>query len=260
MLIDDHDLLGDDELSLHDDVEPTRPNAKAALLGRTATKPDAVQIVLVPEPIADDLTASGVGLDALLQYDKAIAHCGSSGLKDLVILNSLSDSGMRNSVENQELFELANMSEKLAPLMGVALDIRRAWLATSEIDDLIIEEFIELPFEDAAYPFDKYRFDVQHVLAKVVKGIHDAAPRLLNEAQTIDDTVVASYDGRVVFVIVPYGYVATETDFSDETMLSYYKAVLSAIIRKASVYQTEKALAKTRAFELYLSCLKNNLK
>lgn len=260
MLIDEFaDLVGDDELEVHDEGHAPRRRALDVFLNRTLSKPDTVQLVLVPEPIADDLKAHGTSLEALLQYDKAIAHCGRSGLKDLVILNSLSDSGMRNLAENKELFDLANMSEKLAPLMGVALDIRRAWLATGKIDELLIEEFIELPDNEAAYPFDQYRFDVQNTLAKVVKGIHDAAPRLLKDAQTLSDTVVASYDGRVVFVIVPYGYDASNTDFSDETMTAYYAAVCRAIVRKASVYQTEKALAVTKVYSNYLDCLKNNL-
>ena len=97
-----------------------------------------IRLVFVPEELYSDLKDKGINPVDLLYYDKAVASVGSNALKELIALNALSKS---SPLDKNRVHESVEMSEKLTPLMGEALDIRLLWLANANDKEAFYSQY-----------------------------------------------------------------------------------------------------------------------
>ena len=80
---------------------------------------DSIKIILVPEPIVEDLKAVGYTINDLLYYDKASKVLNKNALKIFTVLNSK---------YNPQRLDFVYGSEVLTPVLSETLDVRDLWL------------------------------------------------------------------------------------------------------------------------------------
>lgn len=205
-----------------------------------------IQLVFVPESIADDLKAQNIPITDILYYDKAAAALGSNALKQLCQLNSLSVH-TRVSLNWEETLDLVPMSEKLAPMLGEALDIRQLWLKSNlHQADAIYGRYFASEVPGAEYTIDQQTYEIYKLVDQTVKGIHATAALTNNmyERTHVSDC------GRYYFIIMPLSTVESEPN--ELAVANYTKEAFKAVLRKAAIYHSEQIIVKTDLFSAYL--------
>lgn len=210
---------------------------------------NTIRLVFVPEELYSDLKDKGISHVDLLYYDKAVASVGSNALKELIALNALSKS---SPLDKSRVYESVEMSEKLTPLMGEALDIRLLWLANANDKEAFYSQYF--PQENGEHTFEEEVFNTTRILSKVMTGICNNIYQHTNE-NCMYESIDVSPSGRIYFISVPTSTV--EGSYSEHTLKTYVLEKIRDVMRKSSIYHSEQTISATALFGNYLLLLDN---
>lgn len=204
---------------------------------------DSIKIILVPEPIVEDLKAVGYTINDLLYYDKASKVLNKNALKIFTVLNSK---------YNPQRLDFVYGSEVLTPVLSETLDVRDLWLETSDQDtrEEIRNDFVASD-DNSGYSLDQYEYDASQALLSVLNGLDSA----MASGKDIYEDILPANDGKYFFIILPF-IKATGNESSSpskETLSIFAKNVLSTILRKSAFYHDSKTIAQSSIFVNYLA-------
>ena len=204
---------------------------------------DSIKIILVPEPIVEDLKAVGYTINDLLYYDKASKVLNKNALKIFTVLNSK---------YNPQRLDFVYGSEVLTPVLSETLDVRDLWLETSDQDtrEEIRNDFVASD-DNSGYSLDQYEYDASQALLSVLNGLDSA----MASGKDIYEDILPANDGKYFFIILPFikatGNESSST--SKETLSIFAKNVLATILRKSAFYHDSKTIAQSSIFVNYLA-------
>lgn len=204
---------------------------------------DSIKIILVPEPIVEDLKAVGYTINDLLYYDKASKVLNKNALKIFTVLNSK---------YNPQRLDFVYGSEVLTPVLSETLDVRDLWLETSDQDtrEEIRNDFVASD-DNSGYSLDQYEYDASQALLSVLNGLDSA----MASGKDIYEDILPANDGKHFFIILPF-IKATGNESSSpskETLSIFAKNVLATILRKSAFYHDSKTIAQSSIFVNYLA-------
>lgn len=204
---------------------------------------DSIKIILVPEPIVEDLKAVGYTINDLLYYDKASKVLNKNALKIFTVLNSK---------YNPQRLDFVYGSEVLTPVLSETLDVRDLWLETSDQDtrEEIRNDFVASD-DNSGYSLDQYEYDASQTLLSVLNGLDSA----MASGKDIYEDILPANDGKYFFIILPF-IKATGNESSSpskETLSIFAKNVLATILRKSAFYHDSKTIAQSSIFVNYLA-------
>lgn len=204
---------------------------------------DSIKIILVPEPIVEDLKAVGYTINDLLYYDKASKVLNKNALKIFTVLNSK---------YNPQRLDFVYGSEVLTPVLSETLDVRDLWLETSDQDtrEEIRNDFVASD-DNSGYSLDQYEYDASQALLSVLNGLDSA----MASGKDIYEDILPANDGKYFFIILPF-IKATGNQSSSpskETLSIFAKNVLATILRKSAFYHDSKTIAQSSIFVNYLA-------
>jgi hypothetical protein len=204
---------------------------------------DSIKIILVPEPIVEDLKAVGYTINDLLYYDKASKVLNKNALKIFTVLNSK---------YNPQRLDFVYGSEVLTPVLSETLDVRDLWLETSDQDtrEEIRNDFVASD-DNSGYSLDQYEYDASQALLSVLNGLDSA----MASGKDIYEDILPANDGKYFFIILPF-IKATGNESSSpskETLSIFAKNVLATILRKSAFYHDSKTIAQSSIFVNYLA-------
>lgn len=204
---------------------------------------DSIKIILVPEPIVEDLKAVGYTINDLLYYDKASKVLNKNALKIFTVLNSK---------YNPQRLDFVYGSEVLTPVLSETLDVRDLWLETSDQDtrEEIRNDFVASD-DNSGYSLDQYEYDASQALLSVLNGLDSA----MASGKDIYEDILPANDGEYFFIILPF-IKATGNESSSpskETLSIFAKNVLATILRKSAFYHDSKTIAQSSIFVNYLA-------
>nr|DAR90659.1 MAG TPA: hypothetical protein [Caudoviricetes sp.] len=204
---------------------------------------DSIKIILVPEPIVEDLKAVGYTINDLLYYDKASKVLNKNALKIFTVLNSK---------YNPQRLDFVYGSEVLTPVLSETLDVRDLWLETSDQDtrEEIRNDFV-VSDDNSGYSLDQYEYDASQALLSVLNGLDSA----MASGKDIYEDILPANDGKYFFIILPF-IKATGNESSSpskETLSIFAKNVLATILRKSAFYHDSKTIAQSSIFVNYLA-------
>lgn len=204
---------------------------------------DSIKIILVPEPIVEDLKAVGYTINDLLYYDKASKVLNKNALKIFTVLNSK---------YNPQRLDFVYGSEVLTPVLSETLDVRDLWLETSDQDtrEEIRNDFVASD-DNSGYSLDQYEYDASRALLSVLNGLDSA----MASGKDIYEDILPANDGKYFFIILPF-IKATGNESSSpskETLSIFAKNVLATILRKSAFYHDSKTIAQSSIFVNYLT-------
>ena len=204
---------------------------------------DSIKIILVPEPIVEDLKAVGYTINDLLYYDKASKVLNKNTLKIFTVLNSK---------YNPQRLDFVYGSEVLTPVLSETLDVRDLWLETSDQDtrEEIRNDFVASD-DNSGYSLDQYEYDASQALLSVLNGLDSA----MASGKDIYEDILPANDGKYFFIILPF-IKATGNESSSpskETLSIFAKNVLATILRKSAFYHDSKTIAQSSIFVNYLA-------
>lgn len=204
---------------------------------------DSIKIILVPEPIVEDLKAVGYTINDLLYYDKASKVLNKNALKIFTVLNSK---------YNPQRLDFVYGSEVLTPVLSETLDVRDLWLETSDQDtrEEIRNDFVASD-DNSGYSLDQYEYDASQALLSVLNGLDSA----MASRKDIYEDILPANDGKYFFIILPF-IKATGNESSSpskETLSIFAKNVLATILRKSAFYHDSKTIAQSSIFVNYLA-------
>nr|DAW11139.1 MAG TPA: hypothetical protein [Caudoviricetes sp.] len=204
---------------------------------------DSIKIILVPEPIVEDLKAVGYTINDLLYYDKASKVLNKNALKIFTVLNSK---------YNPRRLDFVYGSEVLTPVLSETLDVRDLWLETSDQDtrEEIRNDFVASD-DNSGYSLDQYEYDASQALLSVLNGLDSA----MASGKDIYEDILPANDGKYFFIILPF-IKATGNESSSpskETLSIFAKNVLATILRKSAFYHDSKTIAQSSIFVNYLA-------
>ena len=204
---------------------------------------DSIKIILVPEPIVEDLKAVGYTINDLLYYDKASKVLNKNALKIFTVLNSK---------YNPQRLDFVYGSEVLTPVLSETLDVRDLWLETSDQDtrEEIRNDFVASD-DNSGYSLDQYEYDASRALLSVLNGLDSA----MASGKDIYEDILPANDGKYFFIILPF-IKATGNESSSpskETLSIFAKNVLATILRKSAFYHDSKTIAQSSIFVNYLA-------
>ena len=204
---------------------------------------DSIKIILVPEPIVEDLKAVGYTINDLLYYDKASKVLNKNALKIFTVLNSK---------YNPQRLDFVYGSEVLTPVLSETLDVRDLWLETSDQDtrEEIRNDFVASD-DNSGYSLDQYEYDASQALLSVLNGLDSA----MASGKDIYEDILPANDGKYFFIILPF-IKATGNESSSpskETLSIFAKNVLATILRKSAFYHDSKTIAQSSIFVNYLT-------
>jgi|GEM_PF-3650584 len=204
---------------------------------------DSIKIILVPEPIVEDLKAVGYTINDLLYYDKASKVLNKNALKIFTVLNSK---------YNPQRLDFVYGSEVLTPVLSETLDVRDLWLETSDQDtrEEIRNDFVASD-DNSGYSLDQYEYDASQALLSVLNGLDSA----MASGKDIYEDILPANDGKYFFIILPF-IKATGNESpspSKETLSIFAKNVLATILRKSAFYHDSKTIAQSSIFVNYLA-------
>lgn len=204
---------------------------------------DSIKIILVPEPIVEDLKAVGYTINDLLYYDKASKVLNKNALKIFTVLNSK---------YNPQRLDFVYGSEVLTPVLSETLDVRDLWLETSDKDtrEEIRNDFVASD-DNSGYSLDQYEYDASQALLSVLNGLDSA----MASGKDIYEDILPANDGKYFFIILPF-IKATGNESpspSKETLSIFAKNVLATILRKSAFYHDSKTIAQSSIFVNYLA-------
>lgn len=204
---------------------------------------DSIKIILVPEPIVEDLEAVGYTINDLLYYDKASKVLNKNALKIFTVLNSK---------YNPQRLDFVYGSEVLTPVLSETLDVRDLWLETSDQDtrEEIRNDFVASD-DNSGYSLDQYEYDASQALLSVLNGLDSA----MASGKDIYEDILPANDGKYFFIILPF-IKATGNESSSpskETLSIFAKNVLATILRKSAFYHDSKTIAQSSIFVNYLA-------
>lgn len=208
---------------------------------------DSIKIILVPEPIVEDLKAVGYTINDLLYYDKASKVLNKNALKIFTVLNSK---------YNPQRLDFVYGSEVLTPVLSETLDVRDLWLETSNQDtrEEIRNDFVASD-DNSGYSLDQYEYDASQALLSVLNGLDSA----MASGKDIYEDILPANDGKYFFIILPF-IKATGNESSSpskETLSIFAKNVLATILRKSAFYHDSKTIAQSSIFVNYLAAKLN---
>lgn len=204
---------------------------------------DSIKIILVPEPIVEDLKAVGYTINDLLYYDKASKVLNKNALKIFTVLNSK---------YNPQRLDFVYGSEVLTPVLSETLDVRDLWLETSDQDtrEEIRNDFVASD-DNSGYSLDQYEYDASQALLSVLNGLDSA----MASGKDIYEDILPANDGKYFFIVLPF-IKATGNESSSpskETLSIFAKNVLATILRKSAFYHDSKTIAQSSIFVNYLA-------
>ena len=204
---------------------------------------DSIKIILVPEPIVEDLKAVGYTINDLLYYDKASKVLNKNALKIFTVLNSK---------YNPQRLDFVYGSEVLTPVLSETLDVRDLWLETSDQDtrEEIRNDFVASD-DNSGYSLDQYEYDASQALLSVLNGLDSA----MASGKDIYEDILPANDGKYFFIILPF-IKATGNESSSpskETLSIFAKNVLATILRKSAFYHDSKTITQSSIFVNYLA-------
>ena len=204
---------------------------------------DSIKIILVPEPIVEDLKAVGYTINDLLYYDKASKVLNKNALKIFTVLNSK---------YNPQRLDFVYGSEVLTPVLSETLDVRDLWLETSDQDtrEEIRNDFVASD-DNSGYSLDQYEYDASQALLSVLNGLDST----MASGKDIYEDILPANDGKYFFIILPF-IKATGNESSSpskETLSIFAKNVLATILRKSAFYHDSKTIAQSSIFVNYLA-------
>lgn len=204
---------------------------------------DSIKIILVPEPIVEDLKAVGYTINDLLYYDKASKVLNKNALKIFTVLNSK---------YNPQRLDFVYGSEVLTPVLSETLDVRDLWLETSDQDtrEEIRNDFVASD-DNSGYSLDQYEYDASQALLSVLNGLDSA----MASGKDIYEDILPANEGKYFFIILPF-IKATGNESSSpskETLSIFAKNVLATILRKSAFYHDSKTIAQSSIFVNYLA-------
>jgi hypothetical protein len=204
---------------------------------------DSIKIILVPEPIVEDLKAVGYTINDLLYYDKASKVLNKNALKIFTVLNSK---------YNPQRLDFVYGSEVLTPVLSETLDVRDLWLETSDQDtrEEIRNDFVASD-DNSGYSLDQYEYDASQALLSVLNGLDSA----MASGKDIYEDILPANEGKYFFIILPF-IKATSNESSSpskETLSIFAKNVLATILRKSAFYHDSKTIAQSSIFVNYLA-------
>lgn len=204
---------------------------------------DSIKIILVPEPIVEDLKAVGYTINDLLYYDKASKVLNKNALKIFTVLNFK---------YNPQRLDFVYGSEVLTPVLSETLDVRDLWLETSDQDtrEEIRNDFVASD-DNSGYSLDQYEYDASQALLSVLNGLDSA----MASGKDIYEDILPANDGKYFFIILPF-IKATGNESSSpskETLSIFAKNVLATILRKSAFYHDSKTIAQSSIFVNYLA-------
>lgn len=204
---------------------------------------DSIKIILVPEPIVEDLKAVGYTINDLLYYDKASKVLNKNALKIFTVLNSK---------YNPQRLDFVYGSEVLTPVLSETLDVRDLWLETSDQDtrEEIRNDFVASD-DNSGYSLDQYEYDASQALLSVLNGLDSA----MASGKDIYEDILPANNGKYFFIILPF-IKATGNESSSpskETLSIFAKNVLATILRKSAFYHDSKTIAQSSIFVNYLA-------
>ena len=204
---------------------------------------DSIKIILVPEPIVEDLKAVGYTINDLLYYDKASKVLNKNALKIFTVLNSK---------YNPQRLDFVYGSEVLTPVLSETLDVRDLWLETSDQDtrEEIRNDFVASD-DNSGYSLDQYEYDASQALLSILNGLDSA----MASGKDIYEDILPANDGKYFFIILPF-IKATGNESSSpskETLSIFAKNVLATILRKSAFYHDSKTIAQSSIFVNYLA-------
>lgn len=204
---------------------------------------DSIKVILVPEPIVEDLKAVGYTINDLLYYDKASKVLNKNALKIFTVLNSK---------YNPQRLDFVYGSEVLTPVLSETLDVRDLWLETSDQDtrEEIRNDFVASD-DNSGYSLDQYEYDASQALLSVLNGLDSA----MASGKDIYEDILPANDGKYFFIILPF-IKATSNEPSSpskETLSIFAKNVLATILRKSAFYHDSKTIAQSSIFVNYLA-------
>ena len=204
---------------------------------------DSIKVILVPEPIVEDLKAVGYTINDLLYYDKASKVLNKNALKIFTVLNSK---------YNPQRLDFVYGSEVLTPVLSETLDVRDLWLETSDQDtrEEIRNDFVASD-NNSGYSLDQYEYDATQALLAVLNGLDSA----MASGKDIYEDILPANDGKYFFIILPF-IKATGNESSSpskETLSIFAKNVLATILRKSAFYHDSKTIAQSSIFVNYLT-------
>lgn len=204
---------------------------------------DSIKIILVPEPIVEDLKAVGYTINDLLYYDKASKVLNKNALKIFTVLNSK---------YNPQRLDFVYGSEVLTPVLSETLDVRDLWLETSDQDtrEEIRNDFVASD-DNSGYSLDQYEYDASQALLSVLNGLDSA----MASGKDIYEDILPANDGKYFFIILPFiKAIGNESSSpSKETLSIFAKNVLATILRKSAFYHDSKTIAQSSIFVNYLA-------
>jgi hypothetical protein len=204
---------------------------------------DSIKIILVPEPIVEDLKAVGYTINDLLYYDKASKVLNKNALKIFTVLNSK---------YNPQRLDFVYGSEVLTPVLSETLDVRDLWLETSDQDtrEEIRNDFVASD-DNSGYSLDQYEYDASQALLSVLNGLDSA----MASGKDIYEDILPANDGKYFFIILPFIKVTgnESSSPSKETLSIFAKNVLATILRKSAFYHDSKTIAQSSIFVNYLA-------
>lgn len=204
---------------------------------------DSIKIILVPEPIVEDLKAVGYTINDLLYYDKASKVLNKNALKIFTVLNSK---------YNPQRLDFVYGSEVLTPVLSETLDVRDLWLETSDQDtrEEIRNDFVASD-DNSGYSLDQYEYDASQALLSVLNGLDSA----MASGKDIYEDILPANDGKYFFIILPFIKAAGNelSSPSKETLSIFAKNVLATILRKSAFYHDSKTIAQSSIFVNYLA-------
>lgn len=204
---------------------------------------DSIKIILVPEPIVEDLKAVGYTINDLLYYDKASKVLNKNALKIFTVLNSK---------YNPQRLDFVYGSEVLTPVLSETLDVRDLWLETSDQDtrEEIRNDFVASD-DNSGYSLDQYEYDASQALLSVLNGLDSA----MASGKDIYEDILPANDGKYFFIILPFiKAIGNESSYpSKETLSIFAKNVLATILRKSAFYHDSKTIAQSSIFVNYLA-------
>nr|DAM55224.1 MAG TPA: hypothetical protein [Caudoviricetes sp.] len=204
---------------------------------------DSIKIILVPEPIVEDLKAVGYTINDLLYYDKASKVLNKNALKIFTVLNSK---------YNPQRLDFVYGSEVLTPVLSETLDVRDLWLETSDQDtrEEIRNDFVASD-DNSGYSLDQYEYDASQALLSVLNGLDSA----MASGKDIYEDILPANDGKYFFIILPFiKATGNESSYpSKETLSIFAKNVLATILRKSAFYHDSKTIAQSSIFVNYLA-------
>lgn len=204
---------------------------------------DSIKVILVPEPIVEDLKAVGYTINDLLYYDKASKVLNKNALKIFTVLNSK---------YNPQRLDFVYGSEVLTPVLSETLDVRDLWLETSDQDtrEEIRNDFVASD-DNSGYSLDQYEYGASQALLSVLNGLDSA----MASGKDIYEDILPANDGKYFFIILPF-IKATGNESSSpskETLSIFAKNVLATILRKSAFYHDSKTIAQSSIFVNYLA-------